>query len=278
MPKLIDIPLTGVVLLTCSGRCCRIGVLPVCGTHGAVATTCPLAQSTNNGCAGPATPTRPLNAVTLHGSGWFGQPLVRGTRKAATRKGRVVDAFRHKGYEPFLPLYRSKRSWSDYVSTEIELPLFPGYVFCRFQAASRLPIVTTPGVVYVVGVGGTPAPIDDREVAALQAVSRSGLMRRAVAFPANRPARSDRHQALCVDWRESISIPEAVTGWWSRSPCCNVRSGLRLTAAGRKPLGRSRAARREPLPFHWAGPKGLPDSAALRELGEGEPPWTYDQS
>ena len=101
-------------------------------------------------------------------SRWFA------VRVRPQRERRVVDAFRHKGYEPFLPLYRSKRSWSDRVK-EIELPLFPGYVFCRFQAASRLPIVTTPGVVYVVGVGGTPAPIDDREVAALQAVSRSGL-------------------------------------------------------------------------------------------------------
>ena len=81
-------------------------------------------------------------------SRWFA------VRVRPQRERRVVDAFRHKGYEPFLPLYRSKRSWSDRVK-EIELPLFPGYVFCRFQAASRLPIVTTPGVVYVVGVGGT---------------------------------------------------------------------------------------------------------------------------
>ena len=90
------------------------------------------------------------------------------------RERRIAEAFRHKGYEPFLPLYRGRRPWSDRVK-EIELPLFPGYVFCRFQAGSRLPILTTPGVVYVVGVGRVPAPIDDGEVAALQAVVRSGL-------------------------------------------------------------------------------------------------------
>ena len=101
-------------------------------------------------------------------SRWFA------VRVRPQRERRIAEAFRHKGYEAFLPLYSSRRSWSDRVK-EIELPLFPGYVFCRFQAGSRLPILTTPGVVYVVGVGRAPAPIDDREVAALQAVVRSGL-------------------------------------------------------------------------------------------------------
>ena len=101
-------------------------------------------------------------------SRWFA------VRVRPQRERRIVEAFRHKGYEPFLPLYRSRRRWSDRLK-EIELPLFPGYVFCRFQASLRLPILTTPGVVYVVGVGRAPAPIDDGEVAALQAVVRSGL-------------------------------------------------------------------------------------------------------
>ena len=101
-------------------------------------------------------------------SRWFA------VRVRPQRERRIAEAFRYKGYEAFLPLYRSRRSWSDRVK-EIELPLFPGYVFCRFQADSRLPILTTPGVVYVVGVGRAPAPIDDREVATLQAVVRSGL-------------------------------------------------------------------------------------------------------
>jgi transcription antitermination factor NusG len=57
---------------------------------------------------------------------------------------------------------------------ELERPLFPGYVFCRFDPIHRLPILTTPGVVSIVGVGKEPAPISDSEVEAIQVVLRSG--------------------------------------------------------------------------------------------------------
>ena len=86
-----------------------------------------------------------------------------------------------KGYEWFLPLYKSRRRWSDRIK-EIELPLFPGYVFCRFDLQHRLPILTTPGVVTVVGIGKRPVPIDDAEIAAIQAALRSGLSTRPWPF------------------------------------------------------------------------------------------------
>jgi transcription antitermination factor NusG len=81
---------------------------------------------------------------------------------------------RSKGYEEFPALYPSKRRWSDRLK-EVELPLFPGYVFCRFDSDRRLPILTTAGVVHIVGVGNTPEPVDGAEIAAIQAVVRSGL-------------------------------------------------------------------------------------------------------
>ena len=79
-----------------------------------------------------------------------------------------------KGYEPFLPLYKAKRRWSDRVK-ELDLPLFPGYVFCRFDALTRLPILTTPGVLAVVGYGREPVALDESEIAAVQAIIASGL-------------------------------------------------------------------------------------------------------
>src|SRR6266446_4384964 len=51
----------------------------------------------------------------------------------------VARNLRGKGYEEFLPLYSRTNRWSDRVK-EIELPLFPGYVFCRFNPHDRLPI------------------------------------------------------------------------------------------------------------------------------------------
>jgi transcription antitermination factor NusG len=82
---------------------------------------------------------------------------------------------RGKGYEEFLPLYRSRRRWSDRIK-ELELPLFPGYLFCRFDVSDRLlPILSTPGVIGIVGAGKIPIPIEDDEIAAVRAILRSGL-------------------------------------------------------------------------------------------------------
>src|ERR1700744_1423168 len=79
-----------------------------------------------------------------------------------------------KGYEEYLPLYHSIRTWSDR-SKGLDLPLFPGYLFCRFDVQFRLPILTIPGVMSIVGIGRTPVAIPDSEIDAIQAVIRSGL-------------------------------------------------------------------------------------------------------
>jgi transcription antitermination factor NusG len=76
------------------------------------------------------------------------------------------------GYLVCSPFYRTKRKRVDRV-VEIELPLFPGYIFCQFDANERLPILMAPGVVAVVG-GKGPIPVDDQEIASLQAVMQSG--------------------------------------------------------------------------------------------------------
>lgn len=79
-----------------------------------------------------------------------------------------------KGYERFLPLYKCRRRWSDRFK-ELELPLFPGYVFCRFNVLNRLPILVIPGVFSVVGMGKTAVPVEETEIAAIQAAVKSGL-------------------------------------------------------------------------------------------------------
>ena len=79
-----------------------------------------------------------------------------------------------KGYELYLPTYRSQRRWSDRVKM-LHLPLFPGYMFCRFDVRHRLPILTAPGVISVVGAGRIPIPVDDHEIEAVRDVLCSGL-------------------------------------------------------------------------------------------------------
>jgi len=114
----------------------------------------------------------------------------------------VCSVLRNKGYELFLPLYQSRRRWSDRIK-ELELALFPGYLFCRLSAGQRtLPLLTTPGVRRIVGVGRTPVPIPDEEIAAVQAIMRSGCWRNL-----GRSSKSDNTfestAARWKDWRAS---------------------------------------------------------------------------
>jgi transcription antitermination factor NusG len=86
----------------------------------------------------------------------------------------TASALHSKGYEVFLPLYASKRRWSDRVK-ELELPLFPGYLFCRMDVQKRLPILKTPGVIDILGISKTPVPVDETEIAAIQSIVASRL-------------------------------------------------------------------------------------------------------
>ncbi len=80
----------------------------------------------------------------------------------------------NKGLESFVPLYRARRQWTDRRQS-VELPLFPGYVFCRFAYASRLPVLNTPGVTSVVGFSNVPAPVAEEEIDRIRAIHASGL-------------------------------------------------------------------------------------------------------
>ena len=79
-----------------------------------------------------------------------------------------------KGYQNFLPTYKTKKRWNRRIR-EVDAPLFPGYLFCHFDAQNRLPILVTPGVIAVVSRGRVPLPVDDSEIAAVQMVVSSGL-------------------------------------------------------------------------------------------------------
>lgn len=79
-----------------------------------------------------------------------------------------------KGYPVFLPSYRVCRRRANR-SIDRDLPLFPSYVFCQFDPLVRLPILQTPGVVFVVGRGCGPQPVDDTEIAVIRRIVNSGV-------------------------------------------------------------------------------------------------------
>jgi transcription antitermination factor NusG len=91
-----------------------------------------------------------------------------------SRHEKVVEGgLKGKGYSAFSPFYRTKRKRVDRV-VEVDVPLFPGYVFCLFDSNKRLPILMTPGIVGVVGPGNRPEPVDDTEIASIRSIALSG--------------------------------------------------------------------------------------------------------
>jgi transcription antitermination factor NusG len=96
--------------------------------------------------------------------------------RVQSRCEKVVAAIaRNKGFEEFLPLQQGRRRWSDRLKA-IDLPMFPGYLFCRLDPQRRLPLLTIPGVLHFVGIGKNPIPIEDGEIEAIQAAVGSGIL------------------------------------------------------------------------------------------------------
>jgi transcription antitermination factor NusG len=87
----------------------------------------------------------------------------------------------NKGYETLVPVYRKRHKYAARLK-ETELPLFPGYVFCRFNPLAKLPVLTTPGVVRILGAGQLPIPVDETEIASLQTALKTGLAVQPLAF------------------------------------------------------------------------------------------------
>src|SRR6202007_3285571 len=67
-----------------------------------------------------------------------------------------------------------RRTWSDRTK-EIEVPLFPGYTFCKFDSRYRLPILTTPGVVSILESPNGPIPVEESEIESVRSLLKSGL-------------------------------------------------------------------------------------------------------
>jgi transcription antitermination factor NusG len=79
-----------------------------------------------------------------------------------------------KGYQTLLPTYRTKKRWNGKFR-DVQVPLFPGYVFCQFDPQKRLPVLVTPGVIAVVSRGRIPLPVEEREIVSIQTIVSSGL-------------------------------------------------------------------------------------------------------
>lgn len=91
---------------------------------------------------------------------------------ASRHEKKVAQHLTQREIEYYLPLYLSKRKWSDGSKITLELPLFPGYLFVHIRRSERVRVLDVPGVLAVVGGNGRePVALPDEAIDAL----RSGL-------------------------------------------------------------------------------------------------------
>ncbi len=84
----------------------------------------------------------------------------------------TAAALHAKGFETCVPVSRTLHQRSDR-RTYVEEPVFPGYVFCRFDSTVRTPILSTAGVVRIVGFGRPVPALKPSEIRSLQALGRA---------------------------------------------------------------------------------------------------------
>jgi transcription antitermination factor NusG len=87
----------------------------------------------------------------------------------------VRDGLEFHGLETFVPTYCSARRWSDRIK-HLQRPLFPGYVFCRFQLENRLTVLRTVGVRSIVTFGSKMGVISDAELDQIRRIAKSGSL------------------------------------------------------------------------------------------------------
>jgi transcription antitermination factor NusG len=96
----------------------------------------------------------------------------------ANHEKRVGQQLERRSVEYFLPLYESLRRWKDR-RVQLQLPLFPSYVFVRITQRDRLRVLEIPSMVRLVGFNGLPTALPDDEMEAM----RDALTRKLRAEP-----------------------------------------------------------------------------------------------
>lgn len=86
----------------------------------------------------------------------------------------VRDQLIGQGIEPLLPLIKKTNQWKDRTK-EVEVPLFPGYCFARFEWKERLNVLKATGVVRIIGNNGRPEPISENEIEAVKRLMTTTL-------------------------------------------------------------------------------------------------------
>jgi transcription antitermination factor NusG len=92
----------------------------------------------------------------------------------ANHEKRVAEQLAARFVEYYLPLYNSTRRWKDR-RVQLQLPLFPGYLFVRIALCDRMQVLEIPSVARLVGFNGTPTALPEMEIETLKAALETGI-------------------------------------------------------------------------------------------------------
>jgi transcription antitermination factor NusG len=123
----------------------------------------------NGEASGSGSPVRALATTPPRpAERWYAVSVRPRYEKLATRQ------LEHQGVNCLLPVYRSVRRWKDR-RKELDMALFPGYVFVNLNLRDRLGVLRAPGVQRFVTFQGHPVAVPDSEIRALESIMVAGL-------------------------------------------------------------------------------------------------------
>jgi transcription antitermination factor NusG len=88
---------------------------------------------------------------------------------APCREKSVLERLSVRGIESFLPVFRSPRKWKNGCNVELQLPLFPAYIFVRITNMERVRVLELPNVLSIVSRGRIPEPLEDEAIEMMRA-------------------------------------------------------------------------------------------------------------
>jgi transcription antitermination factor NusG len=95
-------------------------------------------------------------------------------RTKARHEKFAAEYLKGGGFEVLFPSYKSRRQWTDRVKV-VELPLFDGYLFCKYDREENSRVLGTPGVAQAVGFGNGPVAVPAEQIEAVRRLMTSGL-------------------------------------------------------------------------------------------------------
>ncbi len=81
---------------------------------------------------------------------------------------KVSAELRLRSVDEFLPVHRCKHRWRNGIIADLELPLFPGYLFARVSPNDRVRLLNLPGIVGLAVSSAHPTMIPEEDIQAIR--------------------------------------------------------------------------------------------------------------